>query len=297
MKLMVDGYSLSEVRKLINIKEVELIVIGLDFLSFETNFVSMNELEKIIYAIHHKKKLVALDVQRLFHENDFFFIKMLYKNVCFKDIDYFIYSDLGIYQLMAEIGWTNKCIYRAPTYLTNSNDIITFQKFNAYVVASNQISSQELIQISQNIKKDIIIDTFGMGCCFYSKRPLLTNYLKFKGVNSNHYLGKNLKLQEETRLGYYNFIEDQNGTRIYEEKYYALTEELSNLCNVKYLFLHHLNLKSKTYLKIVNLYNAFLNKEISINMLDDELKMLNIEIGKGAYKGKTVLLKGDQVCE
>ncbi len=293
MKLIVESNSLNETRKLQKYQEVDIITVGLDFLSLENKSQDMSKLEKNVQLIHHHNKKIALDVQRIFHEDDFLFIKILFNNPCIKKIDYFIYSDLGIYQLLSEFGLAHKTIYRAPTYLTNEGDINIYQKLNAYVVGSNQITWEELEKIVLKVKTNLIIDAFGMGCCFYSRRPLLTNYLKFKELKNNGYTNTILKLQEETRSSSYHFIEDDNGTRIYEDKHYALTNELNKVPTIPYIFLHHFNVSCSLYLKIVSLYNDFLVGEIDEETLDKELSKQKLELGKGVYNQKTVLLKGD----
>ena len=88
---------------------------------------------------------------------------------------------------------------------------------NEYVVVSNQISSDELFEIVKNTKKNLIVDTLGMACCFYSKRPLITNYLKFKDYKLKKYRSEVMKLKEETRDNFYHIVEDVNGTKVYEE--------------------------------------------------------------------------------
>ncbi len=292
MKLMVEANSLYEIRKLITLNNVEIVMVGIDFLSLECHKQEMNVLEKIVKLIHHHKKKIALDMERIYHEDDFTFIKMLIQNNTIKTIDYYVYSDLGIYQLIIEMGLAKKGIYRANTYLTNAKDVSIFQKLNQYVVASNQITSDELINLSNNVQSNLIIDAFGMGCCFYSRRPLLSNYLKFKNILDKHYTNTVLKLQEETRDNYYHFIEDYNGVRIYEENYYALTDELSKV-KCEYLLLHHFNLKNNVFVKIVSLYNDYLNQAFNEITLEEALNTLGIKIGKGAYGFKTVLLKGE----
>lgn len=293
MKLMVESNSLNETRKLVKLNNVEVIVIGLDFLSFEVKTQNMKAIKKNIDLVHHHKKYIAIDIQRIFHEDDFAFINALLNNIYLKEVDYFIYSDMGIFQLLTNKGLTKKCIYRAPTYLTNTSDVVIFQKLNAYVVASNQITSDELISLSNKAQPNLIIDALGMGCCFYSKRPLLTNYLKFKNLKDNNYKGKILKLKEETRTSNYHFVEDDNGTRIYEENFYALTNELDEMPNVQFLYIHHFNIKCNDYLNLLLLYSDYLDHNISSKTLDEKLKSQKLNFQKGAYNFKTVLLKGD----
>ena len=209
----------------------------------------------------------------------------------FKYIDYYLYSDLGFYQILVEKGMSDKAVYIAPTYLTNTSDINIFNKLNGYVVVSNQISSEELKEILNHVTKQVIVQAFGMACCFYSRRELVTNYFKFKNKKPLNFRGKLGNLQEETRESEYHLVEDINGVRIFEEKHYYLAEELDDMINVSSLLISHFDIKNKDYLKIVSLYSDYVTKHLDSSILNDELNKLGIPLYKGAYQNKTILLK------
>lgn len=294
MNLMCEICSFNELKRLSKYNKVKLVVIGTDFLSLNStkNF-NFNEIENIVGYAHVNDIKVCLDVEKLFHEDDLKYINMIFKNPIIAMIDYFMYSDLGFYQLMVEKGWSNRLIYHAPTYMTNTLDVKLYQKLNSFVVISNQITSSELIQISNNVLENYIVDVVGMACCFYSRRPLVSNYFLFKDRKPINYMGKIAKLQEETRTNYYNLIEDENGTRVFEEAHYALTTELDSIKNGSYLFINHFNLRNNIYSELVSLYNDYLSNRIDSNLLDENINKLDVQFYKGAYNNKTVLLKED----
>lgn len=294
MKLMCEISSFSELKKVLKYQQVEYVIIGSDYLSLHAiSHFDFNEIEKIVGYCHINHVKVCLDVERLFHEEDVKYINMLLKNPVMAMIDYFMYSDLGFYQMMVEKGWSSRLIYNAPTYMTNSMDVSLYQKLNSFVVLSNQITSVELLEMVNNISSNYIIDTFGMGCCFYSRRPLVTNYFIFKDRKPINYMGKTAKLQEETRTNYYNLVEDENGTRVFEESHYALTKELNSLPEDSLLMIHHFNIKTTEYLKVISLYNDYSSHRINSEELEASLYSIDSTIYKGAYDNKTVLLKGE----
>lgn len=291
MKIICEVKSLKEAKKVLELECVDIILINLDFLSLDsTLMIDDKEAKKIIEYVEKTDKGVALNVDRLFHQDDMMFVKNLIESC---PCDYVVYSDLGVYQILSKLGLTDMAIYRAPTYMTNSSDIKTFQLMNEYVVISNQISSDELVEIVKNVNKNVIIDGFGMACCFYSKRPLVTNYLKFKDYKLKGYRKEILKLKEETRDNFYHLVEDENGTKVYEEAHYALTSILDSIKDCEYFLINRFNVDVKEYLKIVSLYNDYFNGIINSNDLDEAFKKLKTVIYKGAYEKKTVLLKGD----
>ena len=291
MKIICEVNSLKEAKKISTFNNVDIILINLDFLSLDsTLMIEDKEAMKLIEFVQKTGKGVALNIDRLFHQDDMVYVKELVESC---PCDYIFYSDLGVYQILSKLGLTDMAVYRAPTYMTNSNDINVFQMMNEYVVVSNQISSDELFEIVKNTKNNLIVDAVGMACCFYSKRPLVTNYLKFKDYKLKNYRSEVMKLKEETRDNFYHIVEDVNGTKVYEEAHYALTTELDVIKDVEYILLNRFNIKDKEYLKIVSLYNDYISGIISSSELDLKLNELDIEIYKGAYGKKTVLLKED----
>lgn len=294
MKLICEAYSYAEAKKLIKLDGIGIILFKIDFLSLEnSDIISLNNLEKIFYVCKKKHIKIGIYAEKIYHEDDLVYIKMLLKNDLFKNIDYFFYSDMGFYEILVEMGYSTKTVYYAPTYATNSYDVKVLQKLNSYVVASCQISFDELKNMVDECYSQLIVEAFGMACCFYSKRPLVTNYLKFKNYKLNNFQGKIMKIKEETRDNFYHLVEDENGVRVYDENNYALTEKLDEISKVPYLMIHHFNLKSKIYLQVIELYNEYVLNHLSGKNLEKELILLDLKISKSAYDNKTVLLKSE----
>lgn len=291
MKLICEVTSVSEAKKLLKYEGVEGLIVGIDFLSLDINELVISDIEKIVNLCKKSQKLLFINATRIFHEDDLAYIKIILRNSVFKYIDYYLYSDLGFYQILVEKGMSDKAVYIAPTYLTNTSDINIFNKLNGYVVVSNQISSEELKEILNHVTKQVIVQAFGMACCFYSRRELVTNYFKFKNKKPLNFRGKLGNLQEETRESEYHLVEDINGVRIFEEKHYYLAEELDDMINISSLLISHFDIKNKDYLKIVSLYSDYVTKHLDSSILNDELNKLGIPLYKGAYQNKTVLLK------
>lgn len=292
MKLICDVSSVAETKKITKLSGVGILLVKIDFLSLDVNGnLEIQIVEKIVDYAHKHFIMVGVYSERLFHEDDLVYIKMILKNDLFKKIDYFFYSDMGMYEILIENGFSEKTVYYAPTYMTNYCDVSLYQKFNNYVVISNEITSDEVIEIINNSNDHVIVEAFGMACCFYSKRPLVTNYLKFKGLKTKDINGKLASLKEETRDNYYHLVEDQNGVRIFEENHYYLAKELDNMKKVPYIMVHNLNISKQDYYNVVSLYNSYVTEEIDSAALETKLKNLKFTLYKGAYENKTILLK------
>lgn len=297
MKVICDVNSVLEAKKMAKLAGVGVMMVKMDFLSLDTNgVISIQNFEKIIEYAHKHLIQVGLYMEKLFSEDDLLYVKMLLKNDIFKQVDYFFYSDFGIYQILIEMGYSEKTVYYAPTYLTNYYDVNVYQKLNNYVVVSCEITSKEVKEIVDNSKNNIIVEAFGMACCFYSKRPLVSNYLKVKEREGNNIDGKLALLKEETRDNYYHLVEDGNGVRIYEEKHYYLASELDGMKQVPFIMVHCTVPSKKYNYKIVSLYSDYVSGIIDAKMLEETLMTLDVQLYKGAYENKTILLK-DEVKE
>ena len=285
---MCEVTSFNEFKTLVKLPMIGAIIIGCEGLSLDVPALTMGEIVKATQLAKRHNVKIIVNAEKLFHEDDMLKITMLLAELPLKNLDYFTYSDLGFYQIMIEKGYSKKLIYRAPTYLTNSSDVAIYSKLNAYVTVSNQITADELLTIINNVSVPVIVDAFGVANCFYSKRPLIGNYFKYKNING-HYLGKVGTLIEETRTSEYRIIEDGNGTRIYTDAFYYLAEEIAKQDKIAYAIIHHQFLKNSQYLKVVNEFIDFITKE-KLNL--EVLSSLKILLSKGAYEQKTVLLKG-----
>lgn len=290
MKLIVDITSAKQIAYLKECENIEIITVGIKnfSLSAPTTF-EINEAKELIRKIKKIKRLVCLNLERIYCDQELEKLKSLIDEIGVDNFDYASYSDLGVQVLFKELGIENRLIYRAPTYMTNYPDINLYGNFNKYIVASNQISISELLEIDKNVKKQIIIDGFGEDQIFYSRRPLLSNFYKYRGVNPTEF-DSSFYLVEETRSDILPIIQDETGTHVFEQKHYALVSELKNLVHTDYVWIHA-NFLTRQQQEVVNLaYNQFVDDfdEVSLN---NKFALAEIETYKGAYSINSVLTK------
>lgn len=290
MKLIVDITSAKQIAYLKECENIEIITVGIKnfSLSAPTTF-ELNEAKELIRKIKKIKRLVCLNLERIYCDQELEKLKSLIDEIGVDNFDYASYSDLGVQVLFKELGIENRLIYRAPTYMTNYPDINLYGNFNKYIVASNQISISELLEIDKNVKKQIIIDGFGEDQIFYSRRPLLSNFYKYRGVNPTEF-DSSFYLVEETRSDILPIIQDETGTHVFEQKHYALVSELKNLVHTDYVWIHA-NFLTRQQQEVVNLaYNQFVDDfdEVSLN---NKFALAEIETYKGAYSINSVLTK------
>lgn len=280
MKYIVNPVNNKDLETFLHSNDITDILIGVDYLTHGIGLkLKVEKLNKIL----KKTNKISLDISRLFHEKELTIINEILDKINFEKVNLIFYSDFGLYMLLKEKGLEKKAVYNAYTYTTNVSDINFYNDINNYVCVSNQISSDELRYLLEKSNKKAIVYGFGKSIIFYSKRELLTNYFKYRGLNDNPH-SKSYYLKEEFRDDLYHIYEDEFGAYIYEAGYYYLFEELENMKNIEYVILDASDLDSKNYRKVVN---AYLNKNKEI------LLGLDIKLYKGIMQEKSVLLKSE----
>ena len=296
MKLIVELTNINQIKRFSKLKNVKYLLVGYKGLSL--NYSCSYEEEDIsnIFVAAKKQKLgLILNAERLFSDDDLLVVKQLILNKFFDQFEYITYSDFGFKYLMSDAGYQSKLIFRAPTYLTNSEDVSIYSDMNAYVVLSSEISSQELIDLSKQINKKTIVDLFGQNACFYSRRLLLTNYFLYRNIDKDPSKAT-YHVVEELREDFLPIIEDETGTRILEPFNHCLCEEIKELSNVEYGIIMLRNFKNCDAEIVIKAYNALVDDE-NANSFYKLMAENNIKVYKGAYNIKSVLLKGGASLE
>ncbi len=269
----------------LNCRRKNNILIGHEFFtcgdSLKLSTEDINELLNL-----KKINKISLKINRLFHEEEIDDLILNLKKINLDKVKYIFYSDLGLIDVFNELNLSDKLVYDAYTYTTNCLDIIEYAKFNKYVIVSNQISIDELKELLDKLNNKVIIYGFGKSVVFYSKRPLLTNYFKYRNLEFDPN-DSNYSLKEEFREDFYHIFEDEHGTYVYEPKHYYLFDELNELKNVEHIIINSATLSTTSYKKVVD---AYLDNNL------DKLLNANILLYKGIMETKSVLLKSEVTC-
>lgn len=290
MKLIVELTNKNLIKNYKNINHVNYLVIGCKNLSLNASVCfNLSEIDEIYNLVKDTNLRLILNCERLFSDNDLEYVKTLFDLGFFYKFEYIMYSDFGLKNLLETLDKSLKFIFKASTYLTNKYDVNLYNKLNDFVVLSSEISSSELIELSKGVDKNVIVDVFGQSACFYSRRPLISNYFKYRGINKD--LSNNYHVIEELRSDLLPIIENETGTLILEPKHHVLIEEFKFLENIAYGLISLHNLSMKKCLCVVKTYSDFIG-DLNISKVYETFKDNNIEVYKGAYNIKSVLLKG-----
>lgn len=287
MQIICSSRSFNFIKKHIKNDLINSFILSLEGFNLFSEYVySYDELKTTISYLKKNNKQVIVDIAKLVHEDELKKLEEIIAKLNLLNVDYFMYSDFGVYYLLKKLGLVSKTMLYSNTYLTNTFDTKIYQEKNALVVLSNQINTSELINISNNSYPNQVISAFGRALIMYTRRPLLTNYFKYRGSslipNRNNYA-----LQEEFREDLYPIIENEHSTKIYDYGYYHLEEELKHMNQSANIIVSGELLSNVDYSKVLSFYTNILKGNEKENILD-----LNIKLNKGAYSRKLTLLKG-----
>lgn len=243
-------------------------LIGIEGFSSEAyQHFTKEEVKEIIKDLKNKNVLSFIDLTNIYHDCDLKAIKELIKSL---EADGYFYSDLGI---MEYIPFEKRFFY-SQTYITNKYDLNIALSENKYVLISPNLSMAELKGFEYN--ENIFLIGFGTWEIFHSRRPLLSNYFKYREIESNL---SGYRIMEEFRNDTYPIIEN-NGFKVYLNDYFCIDELLTENILIKTF---DLDLETSRFV-----VECFKNKDLL------GLKQLPIKTHQALLYQESILTKGDK---
>ena len=269
-KLIVTANSISHLNTLLK-KDIDGVILYIKDLSVNSSFyITEKELNKIDFL----NKEVFICINKIMHNNDLILIdNFLY---AIKEKNYkILFYDMAVYNIAKKYNIIDKLVLYQDHL--NANSISNNFYYDLGIKGSyinSDITKEELTLLKKNSKGFIMYTTFGYVPIFYSRRYLVTNYLKFIGKNKKD---TNYYIKDETDK--YPIKEEDYGTTIYTKKPINLINHQKELNNIDYLVLHS-NLIND------NEFNIMIDKYINKERIDNEYI--------GFYNTKTIFkVKGE----
>ncbi len=177
-----------------------------------------------------------ISLNKIFHEDEIDNLKDTLKYLKTKTIRGIFFSDFSVYNICEDLDMLDLLIYDPNTLVTNYKELEFFEGKIKGVVISPFISLEELKEFKSE-KLELYFLGNGRINLFYSKRKLVTNYLKYHDIKDD--LDKNnLLLKEQLRDNlYYPIIEDEYGTYVYSPFIYSCLDLEKELTNIDYLII------------------------------------------------------------
>lgn len=239
---------------------INSIIIGLkNFCLNQPYSLSIKDLKKNIDIIKSHNKKVYLSINIFALEKDVIKFKKQALKLVDLNVDGFIVSDLGIFNVLKNLKLENKVTLDFQTYVTNNYSANSLLNLGANrVCLSKEITLDDIKNISISTKGNVELLVQGYYPITYSKRPILSCYLnnfKLKKNSSLYYI------KEETREDYYYLLENKSGLTVFNNKQYSLfcyLDEL-NKNKINHFRIDTLFLKENEIKEYIEYYSKAIN--------------------------------------
>lgn len=251
--------------------DISGIIISLKDLSAGYNFtVSLEELNEIISM--YKDKMVIINMNKMMYDKDLSLVESTLRVLKEKNVLIMFY-DIGVFNIAKKLGMCDKMII-AQEHLnasTISNQFYQKRGIN-YSYITSDITYSEVFNIKES-GMQIFYNIYGHIPIFYSRRSLISNYLKYVNISKN---GDIYYIKNED--DFYPIKEENEGTCIYS-KCINLTKEIDKIDDDIYL--------------VINLFNTHNNMEIVKKIISNEKITDNEYLGFYEVNSVYKVKKGD----
>lgn len=252
-KILVQPNSLENLNDILK-TNIDGIILPLEHLSVNSSiYFSIDDIKSILNLT---SKEVCISINKIMHNEDLELLEndlILLNKMNIKKIFFY---DLAVMNIVKRLNLKKELVV-FQDHLNASIYSNNFYKKRGITnaVITNDITKEEINEISKT--NSLMLICYGHLPIFYSRRYLITNYLKYinKDKESNiYYIRNNNSL--------YPIIEEEYGTTIYTKEPINLINEIDNI-NIDYIILNSNFIKREQFLSILNQYltNTKDNKE------------------------------------
>lgn len=238
MKLVVSSNSFNHLGELIN-KDIDGVILYIDKLSVNSNYyVDVSILDEVDF----KDKEIFLCMNKIMHNSDLGYLREVINKIKDKEVKILFY-DMAVYNICLDLGICDKLvIYQDHLNASvNSNNFYYDLGIKGSFI-TNDITYEELMEIKNNTKMELMFLGYGYQPIFYSRRYLVSNYLKY--INNDK--GNNYQIISDN-LVKYPISEEEYGTTIYTPREINLINYLSDLDSIDYIVMNSVNMDSDKF--------------------------------------------------
>lgn len=154
------------------------LILSLENFSVNYPSFSFDEIKRIIMDFNDKKIFVNLN--KNMNNNDFVLLRDILRELECLDIDGIFYYDLSVLNTKCDLVWSvchMTCNYETCNFW--------FKRGVKYCFLSNEITFDEINEISKNTDMELMVQVFGYVPIFTSKRHIVKNYIKSFDLKDN----------------------------------------------------------------------------------------------------------------
>ena len=165
----------NDVKAFLNSK-ADALMVGLE--GYTTYLDKTFKVEEIKEIVKEKKdKEIYLVINRIIENDEIEKIYQIIEEVKGLDLAGFVILDMGLVEILLELGLKDKIVFSPSTYLTNKDSASYFSSLGIKrVVPSKEISLENIIEIKKNITCQEEVMVYGYRNILYSKRKVISLY-------------------------------------------------------------------------------------------------------------------------
>ena len=261
--------------------------------SFGENF-SITELEEAVLFCHEKNVKTYITLNSIIFESEVKVFKEYLEKIMHIDFDGFIVSDPAAIKLITDY-FKNPCIHiSTQANVTNSLGVNMYSNLGAKRVnVAREIKFNDLEEIVKSTHTEIEVFVHGALCISHSGRCMLSKYMAGRDANKGECAHscrwKYYLLEQERPNMFFNIIEDNSGTYIYNSRDLCLIRKLDLIVDAGVSALKiEGRMKTESYIaQTVWAYKKALEyiKEGSFN--DEKKDILTKELNKCSHRDYT----------
>ena len=229
-KLIVTVNSFKQLERLID-KDIYGLMLYIDKLSVNSSFyINVDDIKNIDF----KDKKIYLVMNKIMHNNDLDLVRNTLVYLKNMDVKIMFY-DMGVFNIASELNMVDKLVI----YQDHLNASMLSNKFyydlgitGSYI--SSDITGEELLEIKNNSNMDIYFTGYGYVPIFYSRRYLVSNYLKY--IDKEELVGNYSIINDMGSE--YPICEEEYGTTIYSKRPVNLINYLDELDKIDYIVMN-----------------------------------------------------------
>ena len=224
---------------------IDGIILPLEHLSVNSSiYFSLEDIKNII---NQTSKEICISINKIMHNEDLINLESNLISLKKLNVSKIFFYDLSVMNIAKRIDLKKELVVfqehlNASLYSNN----FYRKRGISYSVITNDITKEEINEISKYNK--LMLISYGYLPIFYSRRYLITNYLKYidKDKTSNIYY---IKHKEDK----YPIIEEEYGTTIYTREPINLINDIKDI-NVEYIILNANLTNNEDFISILNQY-------------------------------------------
>lgn len=243
-KILVIPNSLENLNDILK-TDIDGIILPIEHLAVNSSiYFTLDDIKSIINLT---SKEVCVSINKIMHNEDLELLENLLISLNKMNISKIFFYDLAVVSIVKEKNIKKELVVfqdhlNASIY---SNNFYKKRGIN-YSVITNDITKEEINEISKY--NSLMLIVYGYLPIFYSRRYLISNYLKYidKNKDGNIYYIKH-------NSDKYPIVEEEYGTTIYTKEPINLINDINDI-NIEYIILNSNLTERKELLSILNKY-------------------------------------------